>query len=431
MALVGTDRGTGTHNTSALTFTLSPASNFAAGKAVLTIACDNADSGGAAHSTFAVTDTLGNTWTRRISPLFDPGAAAAGVEGAVFDTDQNGGLLQTSTVITVTFDIATIAKGWTLQQVSSNAGGTVQYVTGGVNTGAATATPTVTTGSIASGDMVIGCLFNEQGTGQTVTGDSDTTNGSWSAQQTAEIGTTAAGVTVSSQRKVVTATATQTFNPTLGVSSDVILGWVQYHEATSTAYTAEVSETVSLSEAIGAVLGGIVGPSETMSLSEAVASQYGANAAPAETVALSESVASLAAFTMGAGETVALVEELAAGLLLTADVNESASLSEALGVSLGGVVGPAEALAVAESVSIAFAAAASMEEAVGLAEQLAAGLVLEVAVAESMSVGESIAEVLSPGVPLEAPPIVAPVAGRSSLASDVTIRFPGSYVEVD
>lgn len=232
MALTGTDRGTGTHSTGATSFTLSPNANFAAGSwGVICISSDNAGAGGGAFSTFTVTDTLGNTWTRRISPLYDPGSASAGVEGAIFTTPQNGGTLQTGTVITVTFNNSPVAKCWTLQEVVPGAGNIVEYVTGGVNTGSATANPTVTTGSIASGDMVIGALFNEQGTGQTVTGDADTTNGSWSTQQTAEIGTTAAGQTISSQRKIVTATATQTFNPTLGVSSDVILGWIQLHEA--------------------------------------------------------------------------------------------------------------------------------------------------------------------------------------------------------
>lgn len=231
MAITGTDRGTGTHNTSALTFTLSPGTNFSSLRswAVLVVAVDNADSGGQAHSTFTVTDTLDNVWIRRASPLFDPGAGSAGVEGAIFTTAQKS-LLTTGTVITVTFDANTTAKAWTLMEVTPTIGSRLSFVTSGVNTGAATGTPTVTTSSITNGDMVIGGLFNEQGTGQTVTGDADATNGNWSAQQTAEIGTTAAGMTVSSQRKVVTASATQTFNPTLGVSSDVILAWIQLTE---------------------------------------------------------------------------------------------------------------------------------------------------------------------------------------------------------
>jgi hypothetical protein len=253
MAITGTDRGTGTHNTSALSFTLSPASNLAAGSwAVLVIAVDNADTSGAAHSTFTVTDSLGNTWTRRISPLYDPGTASSGVEGAIFTTPQNGGTLTTGTTITVTFDASTTAKAWTLMEVVPSSGFYLKYVTGGVNTGSATTTPTVTTGSIDNGNIVIGGLFNEQGTGQTVTGDGDTTNGSWSTQQTAEVGTTAAGMTVSSQRKVVTATATQTFNPTLGVSSDVILGWIQLTEAKI------VAMAQRLTRGVGAALLGMV-----------------------------------------------------------------------------------------------------------------------------------------------------------------------------
>jgi len=232
MALSGTDRGVGTHNTAG-NFTLSPASNFTAGWAVLCLAADNASAGGVG-SVITVTDSLSNTWTRRISPLYDPVGASAGVEGGIFTTPQDGGTLTTGTTITVTFTNAAVAKTWTLMQVS---GTSISYVTGNVNVGSATNAPTVTTASIPSGDMVIAALFNESGTGQTVTADSDSTNGAWSTQQTAEIGTTTSGMTVASQRKVVTATATQTYNPTLGVSSDVILGWIELSESVAGANT--------------------------------------------------------------------------------------------------------------------------------------------------------------------------------------------------
>lgn len=233
MALAGTDRGSGTHGSSGLTFTLSPASNFTAGAlAVLSLAADNSAFGGSTNNIVGVTDSLGNTWTKRQSPLYDPGAASAGVQGAIFTSPQNGGTLQTSTVITVEFADNTTAKAWTLMEVTGN---NPSYVTGGVGTGSATASPTVTTGSITNGRMVIAALCNEYGTEQTVTEDSDTTNGSWSTQQTAEVGSEAFGITVASQRKVVSATATQTYNPTLGVSSDCICAWIEIQE--SVAYT--------------------------------------------------------------------------------------------------------------------------------------------------------------------------------------------------
>src|SRR5678815_2719396 len=99
MALAITNRGTGTHNTSASSFTLSPATNFAAGAtAVLCVAADNSAAAGSSNDFTTVTDTLGNTWTKRQSPVFDNGAASAGVQGAIYDTLQNVGTLQTSTV---------------------------------------------------------------------------------------------------------------------------------------------------------------------------------------------------------------------------------------------------------------------------------------------------------------------------------------------
>jgi hypothetical protein len=63
-----------------------------------------------------------------------------------------------------------------------------------------------------------------------ITPDADTTNGSWSTQQSTAQGTTTNGIAVASQRKVVTATATQTYNVTLDNVADCILGWIQLTE---------------------------------------------------------------------------------------------------------------------------------------------------------------------------------------------------------
>ncbi len=228
MALSVVARGTGTHNASATTFTLSPSGTLAAGSlAVLVIAADNAEALGVAFTFFGVTDDKANLWTRRVTPLYDPGAANAGVTGAQFTTDMAGGVLTSASVITVTFDTATTAKAWVLWEVVPDAGKVPSYVTSGVNAGAATAAPTVTSTSITSGDVIIGALHNEYGTTQVVTADADVASGSWSAQQAASIGTTTAGMNTASQYKVVTGTATQTYNPTMGTSSNVILSWIQ------------------------------------------------------------------------------------------------------------------------------------------------------------------------------------------------------------
>src|SRR6186997_2042382 len=152
MALTGTDRGQGTHNTSSATLAVVPASNFGAGMAVLCVSMDNPTSG---NDISSVTDTKGNTWTIRQSPVVDPGAAAAGHQGIIATTPQNGGLLTTSDTITVNIGAAKTAKTWTLMQVSGSLGNPV-YVTGNIGTGGTgTTSPTITTTSIPVGHMTI------------------------------------------------------------------------------------------------------------------------------------------------------------------------------------------------------------------------------------------------------------------------------------
>ncbi len=232
MAITGTDRGTGTNTTAATSFTLAPSGNFASGSwGVLVVASDNSAASGNAFATFSVSDTLGNTWTRRISPLYDPGGADAGVEGAIFTTSMNGGTLATTTTITVSFGSDSPGhKAWTLMEIVPSGGSTLAYEEGGVSVGSSSSAPTVTTNSIASANVVIGALFSE-GDGGGITEDGDTTNGSWSTQQTTSTGSGAGLMAVASQRKIVTATATQTYNPTLAAGRDCILGWIELSES--------------------------------------------------------------------------------------------------------------------------------------------------------------------------------------------------------
>lgn len=233
MALTGTDRGTGKHQTSASSFTLNPGSNFTAGAlAVLCIAADNSSTGGSTNNISSVTDSLGNLWRARQLPIFDNGSASAGVQGGIFTTDQSAGTLQTGTTVTVSFGAATVAKTWTLMEVTAAAGSQALVLTGANATGqAGVSAPTVTTGTIEVGDMVIAMVAMEAGTTQTLTSDADTTNGTWSAAQYNEIGSSSSGSAIGSQRKVQTTTAsTQTFNPTLGLPCDLICSWISVRE---------------------------------------------------------------------------------------------------------------------------------------------------------------------------------------------------------
>jgi len=88
-----------------------------------------------------------------------------------------------------------------------------------------TASPTVTTDSANVGDIVIGFVAAESTTA--ITGDSDTTNGSWSAQQTTTAGSGTTGNKVSSQRKVCIGAGTQSYDPTWTTAADECIGWAR------------------------------------------------------------------------------------------------------------------------------------------------------------------------------------------------------------
>src|ERR1051325_8527276 len=117
MALTVTDRGTGSSSTAATSMTFAPSSNMTAGAlGLLSTALDTAGASGpppAAPASF--TDAKGNTWTRRQNPIFDPGAASAGVELAIYTATLTAALLTTDTsTINWASAVSVASKAWTL-----------------------------------------------------------------------------------------------------------------------------------------------------------------------------------------------------------------------------------------------------------------------------------------------------------------------------
>lgn len=227
-AITTADRGTGGNTTGATSVTVTPGSNLAAGSmGVIVVAADNAGAAGnAANCNASMTDSVGNAWTRQLDVWFDNGAASAGAELCMYTAPLTTAFTTANNVV-VGFGNSVTAKSWTLTEVIPTSGFIPLFVTGAGGTGATSGTPTVTTSSINSGDVVIGGGAAESA--NTWTGDADTTNGSWSTQQATGNGTGTTGMSVTSQAKVVTATATQTYNPTL-TSVDQIIGWIQITE---------------------------------------------------------------------------------------------------------------------------------------------------------------------------------------------------------
>lgn len=226
MTLTVTNRGTA-QDKAAGSLSITPASNCTAG-ALLLLAVSYDNSGASGADPFVgVTDTSGNTWTTRLNELNDPGSANAGVAFRLFESTQNAGTLTTSSTITVNVGLSTTAKAATLTELTGTLG-VATYVTGASATGSG-ASPSITTGTITSGNVVFGAVGRENDTAMTA--DSDTTNGSWSTAQLTNTtgGSVDTNQSVISQAKVVTATATQTYNVSGGVQEWCIL-WAEYTE---------------------------------------------------------------------------------------------------------------------------------------------------------------------------------------------------------
>jgi hypothetical protein len=178
------------------------------------------------------TDSVGNTWIKRLNPIYDPGAASAGVEVSFYTAHLTTAFTTGNNLVLDFVAVQPPAKSWALLEVVPAVGKIVSFVTGAAGTGASSASPTVTTSSITSGDVVIGGGGSESTL--TWTGDADTSNGNWTNEQEIGNGTGTSGMAVTSQAKITTGTATQTYNPTQ-TAADQILGWIQVQEATPVA----------------------------------------------------------------------------------------------------------------------------------------------------------------------------------------------------
>lgn len=261
-----TARGSGTNNASNTSFNISPSGNFTAGSfGVLGVTADNGSTGGTTNDFSAtLTDSLGNVWTLRQAPIYDNGAASAGIQGAWYTSDCAAGPPTTGTTIPISTGAAATAKGWSLYEVVRSAAGyTMEYVTGGVGTGATVANPTLVSASVAIGQISFFAYHGENVAA--VTGDADSTNGTWDTLVSVTIGTTTSGIRHATQsKKQTTAASTQSWTATV-TSQDCITSYIIVKEVGNGSFTANaiVRKTVSSSFTADAVVKKTVSPSFT------------------------------------------------------------------------------------------------------------------------------------------------------------------------
>lgn len=211
----------GTSKTSNTTVTATLAALVASGNLlVISIGMDNLGTFTPTVSSVSKPGGETNSWAKLASHSASSLTAAAAVVGELWAirTTQSWA---SATVVTVTISSAVTAKATTLLEFSGVTA-TLRTVGGGGSSTAGIPAANMPTGSQQTGtvgDLVVGFGTFEQAAA--VTGDADTTNGSWSTATTSFTtgGGTATNVSAITQYKVLTASGLQIYEPT-GTSTD-------------------------------------------------------------------------------------------------------------------------------------------------------------------------------------------------------------------
>ena len=182
------------------------------------IGVDNTD---ATNPTTSISTAGGGTWTLRGTVSSGVSASnGSGVFGYLYSVTTTSSISNASTISTVTFSSSPTSRA--IEVIAFD--NTPELFRGSAVTGSNTGgTPTATDSTPVAGDIVIGAIVGEDNTDPT--GDADTTNGSWAAiNAIASTGASAAtNVAVGLQYKIVSATGSQTYNPTTANDSGVIV----------------------------------------------------------------------------------------------------------------------------------------------------------------------------------------------------------------
>lgn len=156
------------------------------------------------------------------------------------------------------------------------------------------------------------------------------------------------------------------------------------------AYTASLSETLSLSESLAAIYGAKPAVSESSTLSEALASLYRANAAVSETLSLSEARSTVYSARPSVSETITLVESTSGLMAAHVGISESVSLAESLAAGLSFRATLTETLSLAESLASLYSGRPALSDTVAVAEALAVVRATVAAISETLSLSDSV-----------------------------------------
>lgn len=185
---------------------------------IMMIATDNSATGGTLLE-ISVTDPKRNVWTRLSRTLNDPGIENEGIQLEVWTTFVQDPYSNGSDV-TLTMSEPVLRGCVIIVEFSGVKPLNYSVVTPISSTGSSTSAGPGTITPVASGQLVIGLAGVE--TNSTMTGDGDSTGGSWSTivQDISDSGSPASSVSLAYQYKIVSSTATQDWDVTWSSSAD-------------------------------------------------------------------------------------------------------------------------------------------------------------------------------------------------------------------
>jgi len=230
MTLTVTSLGTSQNTTSSSSITKTGVTANIGDWLVVIVGADNAEvNGGASMTTASISDDAGNTYENKggIAVRAPSAAPSSGSSLGCWVAEVTE--VTSSAVITCAFSPNTRSKGMIVLLVEPSTDKSVAFrAVGSAVTGSGT-TFSAATVSVDLGDTIFGFLAQESASWtNSGNGDTDTVNGSWTypIKALASTGSNSSSIDTEVQWKSPSATGNQTFNSSLGVSTDYCINYL-------------------------------------------------------------------------------------------------------------------------------------------------------------------------------------------------------------
>jgi len=436
MSLTFTDIGTGGSTASASTYGYAGTSGITAAvgdMVVLGVAADNSGTSGVSSTSATITDAAGNTWIRQSVVNNTAGVVNDGTTLSIFTSLITNAL--SAATVTLNFSPNTPSKIVAGLRIQPGSGETI--IVESVGPGVTGNNTTFSTGNVAvtNGHTIIGFAAVESR--GAFTGDSDTTNGSWSTMQsgTASTGTGSTSQDIATQHKTVTADGNQSWDPTMGSAQDFALNYlIVYGVSLGVGAAAGTGAAAGVGAATDASVGAAAGTGAATGVGASTAASAGASSGTgsasgvgAATVAASGAASGTGTATgtgastaaaAGAAAGVGAASAIAAGTFSAAGSAAGQGAASGAGAATTAAAGAASGTGTAAGAGVAAKAAAGAASGHGSAS--AAGITLIYASLAAVDASDKVAIEIDPAWPAGLP--LPTIAGYALKAGAAVLR---------